>query len=133
MIQRKKIKKTSSVVEIVNWRKLTLLFFTFFFYTIAQAQNNSTTTTNSSLLLNQVYFKVVVAEQNFKEHFDQLDAAFQADKIKLHKKDMDSHYLLLTCSKGCVIEDIKKTLSTLNLGIIAYQEAYSNRSPEFFK
>jgi hypothetical protein len=127
------IEKTWSIFKRTALRLTSALLFTFMMCSYAYAQNNSPTKETKSSLLNQVYFKVVVSEISLVQHFDQLDAAFNANKIEVYRKDLDQHYLLLICSKGCVIEDIKKTLSIFTIGIITYQESYTNEKPDFFQ
>ncbi len=80
-----------------------------------------------------MYYKVVVGGRNWKENLVKVDTELASANITVHQKDTTANFLLLTCNKGCQIEDIKKVLAKFNIGIASYQEAYSSRKPEFFE
>lgn len=117
---------------LFNKRHASLLFFCAIpFLLIAQERGNSGV--SDQPLTNKMFFKISVSDKNWREHYQQLDTAFQHDHTSLVKLDSINNYILVTCHKGCVIEDVKKTLSRFGIGIVAYQEAYTTRKPDFFE
>lgn len=123
---------TTSYRLLFNKRHVSLLFFCVLpFLLIAQDRNSISSPEQP--LMNKMFFKISVSDKNWHDHYQQLDAAFRNDKISLVKLDSTNHYILVTCPKGCVIEDVKRTLSRFDIGITSYREAYTNREPNFFE
>ena len=89
---------------------------------------------NDSLPARNRHFFLVRLEQGVKQgQEEKIRGAFLTHEFTECELLPSTASVRLICEKGCSIERVREVLKELGLTMSAYQEAYTNQTPVFFR